>query len=171
MDEQRRISLLTEMVEQHYALLYRYAYRLSGSASDAEDLAQQTFLTAQSKLDQLRDPLHAKGWLCAILRNHYLKSVRSSSAKLLTTLERLPEPPDPVPDDAPVDSEVLQSAINDMPEEFRTPLVLFYFEEFSYQEIAEQMGVPIGTIMSRLARAKVHLRGRLLACEPALMDR
>lgn len=171
MDEQRRISQLTDMVEQHYALLYRYGYRLSGSASDAEDLTQQTFLTAHSKLDQLRDPLHAKGWLCAILRNHYLKSVRNNGAKTFITLETLPEPSEPVPPDALVDPQELQAAINDMPEEFRTPIILFYFEEFSYQEIAEQMGVPIGTIMSRLARGKAHLRGRLLACEPALMDR
>ncbi len=171
MDEQQRISLLADMIEQHYALLYRYAFRLAGSASDAEDLTQQTFLTAQSKLGQLRDPEHAKGWLCAILRNQYLKGVRSSGAKLLTTLESLPEPPAPMAADAPVDPEELQSAINSMPEEFRTPIILFYFEEFSYQEIAEQMGVPIGTIMSRLARAKSHLRGRLLTCVPALMDR
>ena len=59
------------------------------------------------------------------------------------------------------DQEQLQNVLNDLPEEFRSPVVLFYFEEFSYKEIAEQMGVPVGTIMSRLARAKACLRQRL----------
>jgi len=171
MDEQQRIGLVTDLVEQHYAMLYRYAYRLSGSASDAEDLTQQTFLTAQSKIGQLRDPTHAKGWLCAVLRNQYLKSKRSAHARLMTTLDHFPEPSDPTAENLSFDSEELQSAINEMPEEFRTPIILFYFEEFSYQQIADQMGVPIGTIMSRLARAKASLRGRLSAREPALMDR
>ncbi len=57
--------------------------------------------------------------------------------------------------------------LNDLPEEFRSPVVLFYFEEFSYKEIAEQMGVPVGTIMSRLARAKAYLRQRLMTPETA----
>ena len=63
------------------------------------------------------------------------------------------------------DQEQLQNALNDLPEEFRSPVVLFYFEEFSYQETAEQMDVPVGTIMSRLARAKACLRQRLTAPE------
>ena len=67
--------------------------------------------------------------------------------------------PDPLPE---IDSERLQQALNDLPEAFRSPVILFYFEEFSYRDIAEQMDLPIGTVMSRLARAKAHLRGRLL---------
>ena len=60
-----------------------------------------------------------------------------------------------------VDSVQLQSALDQLPESFRTPIVLFYFEDFTYREIAEQMQVPIGTVMSRLARAKEHLRIKL----------
>ena len=61
---QREVSAL---VEAHYAVLYRYAFRLSGSAADAEDLTQQAFLTAQQKLDQLRTAENAKAWLFAII--------------------------------------------------------------------------------------------------------
>lgn len=67
--------------------------------------------------------------------------------------------PDPLP---PIDPEQLQQALNELPEVYRTPIILFYFEDFGYREIAEQMDLPIGTVMSRLARAKGHLRSRLL---------
>src|SRR3954465_13407178 len=68
---------LAALVEEHSDLLYRYAYRLTGSAADAEDLTQQTFLAAHRHLDQLRESDRAKSWLCSILRNVYLKQVRS----------------------------------------------------------------------------------------------
>jgi RNA polymerase sigma-70 factor (ECF subfamily) len=75
----------------------------------------------------------------------------------------IPEPlPEPLP---PVEPERLQQALNDLPEAFRTPVILYYFEEFSYRDIAGQMEVPLGTVMSRLARAKAFLRGRLLSPE------
>jgi RNA polymerase sigma-70 factor (ECF subfamily) len=55
----------------------------------------------------------------------------------------------------------LQQTLDELEEGFRTPLILFYFEEFSYRDIAEQMELPIGTVMSRLARAKAYLRAKL----------
>src|SRR5262249_42611145 len=61
-----------------------------------------------------------------------------------------------------VDPERLQQALKDLPEVFRTPIVLYYFEDFSYRDIAQQMDLPIGTVMSRLARAKAYFRSRLL---------
>lgn len=152
-------ATLAELIDRHYALVYRYAYRLSGSAADAEDLTQQTFLQAQAKFDQLREPLLAKSWLCAIVRNAYLRTMRMP-VRLLpleSTVEPCTEPP--CPDE--IDPQALQAALNELPEEFRTPLVQFYFEDFTYKEIAAQLDVPIGTVMSRLARGKEHLRRRL----------
>jgi RNA polymerase sigma-70 factor (ECF subfamily) len=67
-----------------------------------------------------------------------------------------------------VDPAHLQKALSELPEAFRTPIILYYFEDFSYREIAEQMGVPLGTVMSRLARAKAFLRQRLLQPAPSL---
>jgi RNA polymerase sigma-70 factor (ECF subfamily) len=159
---------LAELVERYYALLYRYAYRLTGSEADAEDLTQQAFLTAQARWDQLRDETKAKSWLFTIARNAYLKELRGPICIPSSTLDELPGKLhgklhgasfETGPFD--FDQEQLQNVLNDLPEEFRSPVVLFYFEEFSYKEIAEQMGVPVGTIMSRLARAKAHLRQRL----------
>lgn len=157
---------LTELVEQHYALLYRYGYRLSGSQADAEDLVQQTFLTAQTKLDQLREPGLAKSWLCVILRNIYFKTYQNQKQLNVVGVEEL----DAVAvgefspmNDRQIEKTVLQAALNELPVEYRSTLILFYFEEFSYKEIAEQLDIPIGTVMSRLARGKSHLRKRLAA--------
>lgn len=149
---------LAELIDRHYALVYRYAYRLTGSVADAEDLTQQTFLQAQAKWDQLRDPAAAKNWLCTITRNLYLHAQRTAVRPV--SLELAPEPR-VVEYPEEIDAQSLQSALNELPEDFRTPLILFYFQEFSYKEIAAQMNIPLGTVMSRLARAKEALRRRL----------
>jgi RNA polymerase sigma-70 factor (ECF subfamily) len=156
-------SAVAALVEAHYAALYRYAYRLSGASQLAEDLTQETFCLAQNKLHQLREPARAKSWLFSILRNAYLHHLRTTKQEKQVSLDGLPDVPDRSPDALPiVDSQELQKALNEMPEAFRAPLILFYFEDFSYRDIAEQMEVPLGTVMSRLARAKTFLRQRLM---------
>jgi RNA polymerase sigma-70 factor (ECF subfamily) len=154
---------IAPLVERHYESLYRYAYRLSGAAADAEDLTQEAFCKAQSQLSQLRDPERAKPWLFAILRNAYLHRARSDRAHRQVSLDAVGDLPDDLPPEVPeIGSEQLQGALNELPEGFRTPVILFYFEDMSYRDIAEQMDLPIGTVMSRLARAKAHLRERLV---------
>jgi RNA polymerase sigma-70 factor (ECF subfamily) len=151
---------LPDLIEQHYVVLYKYAFRLSGSAADAEDLTQQTFLNAQLRLDQLREPEHVRSWLFTILRNQFLKSVRRKPA-LPLTIEVPAVPEEPFAKDVDIDSEQLQAALNDLAEDFRIPIILYYFNEFSYRQIAEQLEIPIGTVMSRLSRGKRWLRDRL----------
>jgi RNA polymerase sigma-70 factor (ECF subfamily) len=160
---------LADLVEQYYALLYRYAYRLTGSEADAEDLTQQTFLTAQARWEQLRDETKAKSWLFTIARNAFLKELRTPAFQCTAFLDELPDR-HPQTQIADFDGEQLQNVLNDLPEEFRSPIILFYFQDFSYREIAEHMDVPVGTVMSRLARAKAHLRERLPAREAAVAE-
>jgi RNA polymerase sigma-70 factor (ECF subfamily) len=159
---------LHQLIDAHYETLYRYAYRLSGSAADAEDLTQETFGKALARLPQLREPERAKAWLFRILRNLYLHKVRDQKRHRVLPLDAvgdlalresaaLPE----------IDPAQLQQALDELDETFRTPIILFYFEEFSYRDIAEQMELPIGTVMSRLARAKAHLRTRLAPTDGA----
>lgn len=150
-----------ELVEEHYEALYRYAYRLSGSAADADDLTQETFCQAQAKLGQLRDPARAKAWLFSILRNAYLHRMRDRKAENAVSLEGVAELPGRPSAEPDIDPERLQEALNQLPEAFRTPIILYYFEDFSYRDIAEQMELALGTVMSRLARAKSYLRTRL----------
>lgn len=153
---------VARLVEEHHATLYRYAYRLSGTVGDAEDLTQQVFLVAQQKLDQVRNAECVRGWLFAVLRNCYLRSKRRPTPLTATgvaiDLEVLP---DDVGDDD-IDREQLQAAINELPDEFKLVVLMFFFEDCSYREIAERLQLPMGTVMSRLSRAKGHLRKRLL---------
>lgn len=153
---------IEKLVDEHYMSLYRYAFRLSGSAADAEDLTQDAFCKAQTELAQLRDPSRVKAWLFSILRNSYLHRLRADKQHRLVSLESVGDLPEPLAAPLPdVGPEQLQAALNELPEVFRTPVILYYFEDFSYRDIAEQMDLPIGTVMSRLARAKAHLRTRL----------
>jgi RNA polymerase sigma-70 factor, ECF subfamily len=159
--ERPRVEIV-QLVAEHHQAVYRYGFRLSGSAADAEDLTQQTFLVAQQKLHQLLDPDKARNWLFAMLRNNFLKA-RQRSRRLGPPEARLPLdsiPADP-PGDEAIDREKLQQAINGLSPEFRAVLLMFYFEDLSYREIAEELEIPIGTVMSRLARAKQWLRGQL----------
>lgn len=162
MADGERARVVAELVEEHYALLYRFAYRLSGSRADAEDLTQQAFLTAQAKYDQLRDPDKARSWLLTVVRNAFLKGKRKAEYHTFEEFDQFAGPDHAPEIDGIVDGDELQAVLNDLPEEFRTPIVLFYFQELSYKEIAEQMNTPIGTVMSRLSRGKAFLRSRLL---------
>jgi RNA polymerase sigma-70 factor (ECF subfamily) len=158
---------IQSLVCRYHGDVYRYAYRLAGNQPDAEDLAQQTFLMAQQRVHQIREPERALGWLFAILRSCYLKSERRRRPIDATGLEMDIES---IPDDvteSDIDSQLLQAAIDELPEESRMVVLMFYFEECSYKEIATQLDVPIGTVMSRLARAKGRLRERLLPTETA----
>lgn len=155
---------LAALVEAHHAVLYRYALRLTRSPADAEDLTQQTYLKAQTRIGQLRDPGAARSWLMTVLRNCYLRQHRRGSSQreknIDLSLDCFPE------DDATqsdIDREALTAALDELSEEFRMVLLLYYFEELSYREIAEQLDLPSGTVMSRLSRAKSHLRRRLQA--------
>jgi RNA polymerase sigma-70 factor, ECF subfamily len=155
--------VIHDLIDEHYQALYRYAFRLTGSVADAEDLTQETFGKALSRLGQLRDPEKAKGWLFRILRNAYLHRVRDDKRAKVVPLDGVGDVsrPEPEPETWNIDPGRLQDALCEMDETFRTPLILFYFEEFSYKDIAEQLDLPIGTVMSRLARGKAYLKARL----------
>jgi RNA polymerase sigma-70 factor (ECF subfamily) len=162
-------QIVQRLVDEHYVALYRYAYRLSGSSADAEDLTQEAFCKAQLNFGQLRDPSRAKPWLFSILRNAYLHRVRADRQQHCVPLDGVGDLAEPLPEPLPdIDPERLQQALNELPEVFRTPIILYYFEDFGYRDIAEQMDLPIGTVMSRLARAKAYLRVRLLEPDASL---
>ncbi len=154
---------LVSLVAGHAEVLYRYAYRLAGSAADAEDLVQQTFLVAVGKLDQIREPAAVRGWLFAVLRHAWLKSKRRPVPRVSSELDvDIGLLAVEFPDTFAIDRDELQAALDELPEEFRSVLVSFYFEDCTYKQIAERLDLPIGTVMSRLSRAKQYLRIRLL---------
>lgn len=163
-------SGLHQLIDAHYAALYRYAFRLAGSAADAEDLTQETFGKALTRLPQLREPERVRGWLFRILRNAYLHRVRDRKRHRVVPLDAVGDLPERPAEEMPdIDPARLQGALNELDEAFRTPIILYYFEEFSYRDIADQMELPIGTVMSRLARGKAYLRALLTPPDPGGM--
>lgn len=161
---------IRQLVADHHAALYRYALHLSGSVHDAEDLTQQAFLVAQTKLDQVRTAACIRSWLYAVLRNAFLRQFRRGPPVLAADYDLdLNDIPDDALAETEVDGERLRIALSGLPDEFRVVLLMFYFEEKSYREIAAALELPLGTVMSRLSRAKGHLRFRLFEpeCQPA----
>jgi RNA polymerase sigma-70 factor (ECF subfamily) len=162
---------LATLVADHAADLYRYSYRLCGSTVDAEDLVQQTFLLAQQHLSQLRDPTAARAWLFSLLRSAFSRIVRKTRPSCGTDCDcQFDELPEDELDslDSPFDVEALQLALNKLPDDQRLVIVGYYFEECSYQELAQRLQIPLGTVMSRLARAKTQLRTLLAEKPPAV---
>ncbi|HEV3142581.1 MAG TPA: RNA polymerase sigma factor, partial [Gemmataceae bacterium] len=127
-----RQQTVQRLVDDHYVALYRYAYRLTGSADQAGDLTQETFCKAQAQFGQLRDINRAKAWLFSILRNAYLHKVRSDKQHRQVSLDNVAEPPGAPNAEMPdVEPQHLQAILQELPEGFRTPLILFYFDDFS----------------------------------------
>lgn len=154
---------ITRLVAEHHAAVYRAAYRLSGSTADAEDLAQQTFLAAHRNVGQLRDERAALGWLMAILRSCFLKLCRKRRPLAADDCDLdLDLCAAQVPAESEVDPERLQRALDELSPEARVMLTMFYFDDLSYREIAAATDIPIGTVMSRLSRAKEQLRRKLV---------
>ncbi len=153
---------LARLVEDYHESLYRFAYRMTGSSFDAEDLTQETFMTAHSKLGQLRDPSSVKAWLFTVLRNHFRKRLRNQKGVKEVSLENVGEPVTSELYLDQIESEELQLVLNQIAEEYRIVVILYYFEELSYKEISSSLDIPIGTVMSRLSRAKQFLRSQLV---------
>ena len=155
----------------HMDAVYRVALRLAGNAADADDLVQETMLKAYRSWHQYQQGTNAKGWLLTILRNSFINEYRRRTRHPETvdvdTIEPfavLSEDQDEDPQgrffDQIVDEEV-QRAVDGLPEVFREALVLSDVEGLNYQEIAGILGVPVGTVKSRLFRARRLLKERL----------
>jgi RNA polymerase sigma-70 factor, ECF subfamily len=161
-------SLFEEMVTAHLDSLYRTALRLTGRAQDAEDLVQETYLRAWRSLHTYRPGTNPKAWLFRILHNAHIDRYRASTRTVQTVDELEGQDPAFVVHETPesevlagvMDAEVRQ-AIMALPEVFRTCLILADLEGFSYQEIADILGIPRGTVMSRLFRGRRAMRRAL----------
>ena len=158
-------NIFEEVVNSYYQSLYRFALTLTRSESDAGDLTQSAFERLFRKPDQLRDPSKAKTWLFTTLYRLFLEQRRRADRFPHVTVEDMDLPASESDTTTPIDAEAVSSALAQLEEPFRAVLVLFYMEDHSYREIAAILGVPIGTVMSRLSRGKAMLRA--LLDEPA----
>lgn len=163
------MSEFEELVDAHYQALFRFGISLTRSSDLASDLVQETFSIWAAKGEQLRDRSKAKTWLFTTLHREFLNQ-RRKSARFSG------EPLDDERADAIVahegeaerqmDGQRAIELLGALDETYRTPLTLFYLQQHSYKEIAEILDVPIGTVMSRLSRAKEVLR-RQMNAEPS----
>jgi RNA polymerase sigma-70 factor, ECF subfamily len=146
----------------HMRSLYGTALRMARNPHDAEDLVQETFLRAFRGFSGFASGTNIRAWLHTILQRVRTDAFRKRGRSPQTT--ELPEegPGVPAPQDALASGgEDLERALRELPEPFRTAVVLRDVEDFSYQEIARMLDVPIGTVMSRLHRGRAWLRERL----------
>lgn len=163
-------STFEEIVSAYYAPLYRFAFSLSHEEEEACDLTQETFRRLASKGHQLRDESKIKTWLFTTLYREFLR--HSRSAARFQPIELAESRPDSQTDGAVIgdriDAAAAREVLMQIDELHRAPLILFYLEEHSYSEIAEILSIPIGTVMSRIARGRDILR-KALEDKPAAL--
>jgi RNA polymerase sigma-70 factor (ECF subfamily) len=153
--------------------LYNFARWLSHDPTEAEDLVQETFAKALRGFDSFTPGTDFRAWMFRILRNTFLTSRTGLQAKLTVPLEADDEAPVAVTWETPeslalatATQDVLQAALGELPIAYREVILLCDVEEMKYQEIADVLSVPIGTVMSRLSRGRKLLR-QALASERA----
>jgi len=162
----------------HMDAVYRFALRLSGAPDTAEDLVQETFFRAFKAWDQYTPGTRCKSWLFTICRNVYLRQwergqrhdeilareagddPRSASGDVPEWFSTLGRDPEKTFFDSFVDREILE-AIDGLQEEYRMAVVLSDVEGLPYQEVADMLGVPVGTVKSRLFRGRRQLQQKL----------
>ena len=152
------------VVHRELPVLYRVARRLASNGSDAEDLVGNSLLLAAKAWTSF-DGRHPRSWLLRILKNEYLGTIRKRSSRPEVALDDILEPSEEgfwqeVSWKA-VGNNIL-TELDQLPEEYRLAVTLCDIEEMSYEDAAEAMEVPVGTVRSRLFRGRRLLRARLV---------
>ena len=148
------------VVASYYEPLYRFAISLTRSEADACDLAQQTFYMWATKGHQLRDQSKIKSWLFTTLHRSFLETRRNQTrfphSELTAAESDLPVIT--VEAGRKLDARQAVEALGKVDDVYRAPVALFYLEDWSYQEIADVLEIPIGTVKSRMARGLAQLK-------------
>ncbi len=172
-----RSQLFEEQAMEHIDKLYAHAMRKTGNSADANDLVQETYLKAFAAFDQFQQGTNIKAWLHRILENTYINQYRKQQNQpYYSPLEELEdwqlgdaesrtatssrsaeaEAIDHLP------ASAVKDALQSLPEDFRAAVYLVDVEGYSYQEVADIMDTPTGTVMSRLHRGRKLLREQLV---------
>jgi len=173
--KQGDLSAFDEIVRRYEKQVYNFAYRMTGNYDDAQDIVVDAFLKVHHAIDSFRGDANFSTWLFRIVTNLYLDERKRSKAHMNIPLDeyidleessvtRQIEDPSPSPLEfleASERQEVLGRAIDDLPEYQKVMVLLYHTQGQSYEEIAEIVGLPIGTVKSRLNRARFALKERL----------
>lgn len=151
------------LVDAHGPALYRVAYRMTGDAHDAEDLVQEAFRSAWKSRATYEPGRGDRAWLTCILRRRVVDLWRKRQRPDAMSPQEMPdvgiEGPDPSADEY---SDKVQAALNKLPRELRESLLLVVVGELTHQEVADLLQVPLGTVLSRVSRARRKLRQLLV---------
>lgn len=153
-----------EVARDHGRFMYTVAYRLAGNDEDAQDVVQESLIRVKRGLERYQ-PGSLEGWLARIVTNVFLDEVRRRRRR---PTDALPDDPERVLPTSPGADEVstqlsddIQAALAALPDEFRVAVVLCDVADQSYEQIAASLGVPVGTVRSRLHRGRRMLRTML----------
>ena len=170
-----RLAAFEELVLRHQTRIYRVAYRLTGNHDDAEDLAQEAIIEAFRAFDRYQPGTYFDRWLSRIMSRTFIDVVRRRNRRpvvsldapagpggdpLVTLLGDTTQDPQQMTETMDLDGAI-QAALDGLPEEFRTAVVLVDIEGLSYDEVASALRCPVGTVRSRLHRARQILRAAL----------
>ena len=168
--ERSATNIIESIILPHRKSIFNRALQLCRDVDFAEDLVQETILYGIKNFCQLRDQEKCKYWLLAILKNLFLKEVlrnkRLDNREFTNFVDKLVT--NKFPEKELLADEIIRELrfiIEGLEERLKILIQLFYFQNLSYKEIADKLDIPIGTVMSRLSRAKLYLKGELLRNE------
>ncbi|HET7075875.1 MAG TPA: sigma-70 family RNA polymerase sigma factor [Chloroflexia bacterium] len=177
-DDREKQALFEEVALAHLSGLYYAALRLTGRPADAEDLVQETYTRGYAAFDRFTLGTNARAWLYRIMNNLFLNQVSRAEARRTRSFSATApadiaawEAPAADPAEILLDRTLdarLSAALRELPPDFRSALVAVDVGGFSYEEAAGMLGCPVGTVRSRLYRARSLLRARLTEGMPEL---
>jgi RNA polymerase sigma-70 factor (ECF subfamily) len=170
-------SAIDELVDRYQGRAYQFAYRLTSNSDDASDLVAEAFVRVYSALPRFRRESQFSTWFYRIITNCFLDQKKREKSRQTTSLDDIQAAE--IPSDEGVGSpeefseqgerdEIMRRAIGSLPEYQRAMIVMYHVEMLSYEDIAQTMGMPIGTVKSRLNRARLALRDLLEPYEELL---
>jgi RNA polymerase sigma-70 factor (ECF subfamily) len=172
-DRSGEFGSFEELAMPLFAKLYNFAHWLTQDRAAAEDLVQETYMKALRGFSSFRQGTNFRAWMYKILRNTFLTTQTGLKAWASVSLDSDSDgdaPIEPAVSESPesvllarVQQETIQNALEKLPVKFREIVLLCDLEEMSYQEIGEMLGIPLGTVMSRLSRARKAMRVLLTA--------
>ena len=156
-------TLFNAMVEEHGPVLYRMAYRMLSNQHDAEDVVQEAFRSAWKSRESYKAELGERAWLASILRRRVVDRWRRRRVRTVSmddsVLQMGAAGADPLANEF---DDQLQGALGQLPDQLRETLLLVVVGELTHQEVADMLGIPIGTVLSRVSRARTRMRSLLV---------
>ncbi len=153
---------------EHIPRLRRYARALLGDRYAADDLVQDTLERAWNKFHLWRRGSDLRAWLFAIMHNVFVNQVRSKRSDIEKTMEELPDVPVRATQSDSLEIADVERALRALPDEQLEVLLLVALEEMTYDEVGRALAIPIGTVMSRLSRARERMRRLIAGVQPVV---